>query len=37
MTTYTHFGKQADVLKHLILCEVLLNEKPTTYNRTEAI
>ena len=21
--TYTHFGKQADVLKHLLLCELL--------------
>ena len=26
MATYTHFAKQPDVLKHLILCEVLRNE-----------
>ena len=27
---YTHFGKQADVFKHVILCEVL-REKNRTY------
>lgn len=31
MTTYTHFGKQADVFKHLILCEALQTEKPQVY------
>ncbi len=31
MATYTHFGKQADVFKHLIFCEVLQNEKPSVY------
>lgn len=31
MTTYTHFGKQADVFKHLILCEALQIEKPQVY------
>lgn len=36
MATYTHFGKQADVLKHLVLCEVLLNEKPSTYVETNS-
>lgn len=29
METYTHYGKQADVFKHLVLCEVLKNEMPT--------
>ena len=28
MVTYSHFGKQPDVLKHLVLCEVLQIEKP---------
>ena len=28
MVTYTHFGKQPDTLKHLVLCEVLQIEKP---------
>ena len=31
MATYTHFAKQPDVLKHLILCEVLRNEAPQVY------
>ena len=31
MATYTHFAKQPDVLKHLILCEVLKNETPKKY------
>ena len=30
MATYTHFAKQPDVLKHLILCEVL-EMKPHKY------
>lgn len=34
MATYTHFGKQPDVLKHLILCEVLRNEHPQVYVET---
>lgn len=32
--TYTHFGKQADVLKHLLLCELLRIEKPQVYVET---
>lgn len=31
MVTYTHFGKQPDVFKHLLLCEVLQIEKPQIY------
>ena len=34
--TYTHFGKQADVLKHLLLCELLRIEKPRVYVETNA-
>lgn len=34
--TYTHFGKQADVLKHLLLCELLRIEKPQVYIETNA-
>jgi len=36
MPTYTHFGKQADVFKHLILCEVLQNEQPPIYVETNS-
>ncbi len=36
MVTYTHFGKQPDVLKHLILCEVLRNEAPQVYVETNS-
>ena len=36
MTTYTHFAKQPDVLKHLILCEVLKNETPQVYVETNS-
>ena len=36
MATYTHFGKQPDVLKHLILCEVLRNEAPQVYVETNS-
>lgn len=36
MATYTHFGKQADVFKHLIFCEVLQNEKPSVYVETNS-
>lgn len=36
MVTYTHFGKQPDVLKHLVLCEVLQNEKPQIYVETNS-
>ena len=36
MVTYTHFGKQPDVLKHLILCEVLRNEHPQVYVETNS-
>ena len=34
METYTHFGKQPDILKHLVLCEVLQIEKPQIYVET---
>ena len=36
MITYTHFGKQPDVLKHLVLCEVLKIEKPQVYVETNS-
>lgn len=36
METYTHYGKQADVFKHLVLCEVLNNETPTVYIDTNS-
>lgn len=36
MVTYTHFGKQPDVLKHLALCEVLQIEKPQIYVETNS-
>lgn len=36
METYTHYGKQADVFKHLVLCEVLSNEKPEVYVDTNS-
>ena len=36
MEEYTHYGKQADVFKHLVLCEVLNNEKPTVYIDTNS-
>ena len=36
MATYTHFAKQPDVLKHLILCEVLRNEAPQVYVETNS-
>lgn len=36
MVAYTHFGKQPDVFKHLILCEVLHNEKPEVYVETNS-
>lgn len=36
MSTYTHFAKQPDVLKHLILCEVLRNEAPQVYIETNS-
>ena len=34
--SYTHFGKQADVFKHVILCEVLKREKPDLYVETSS-
>lgn len=34
--TYRHYGKQADVLKHLALCEVLKNEKFRNYVETNS-
>ena len=37
MATYTHFAKQPDVLKHLILCEVLKNETPQIYVETNSV
>ncbi len=33
---YTHFGNQADVWKHLALCEVISTEKPRTYIETNS-
>lgn len=33
---YTHFGKPADVWKHLALCEILNFEKPKTYIETNS-
>lgn len=33
--TYTHFGKQADVLKHLLLCELLRIEKAAGLRRNQ--
>ena len=36
MATYTHFAKQPDVLKHLILCKVLKNETPQIYVETNS-
>lgn len=36
MEAYTHYGKQADVFKHLVLCEVLNNEKPPVYIDTNS-
>ena len=31
MATYTHFGNQAEVFKHLVLWEILKTEKPQVY------
>lgn len=36
METYTHYAKQADVFKHLVLCEVLNNENPEVYVETNS-
>lgn len=36
MSTYKHFGKQPDVLKHLVLCEILQNENPSIYVETNS-
>lgn len=36
MEAYTHYGKQADVFKHLVLCEILKNEKPSIYVETNS-
>lgn len=36
MSTYTHFAKQPDVLKHLVLCEALRNEAPQVYIETNS-
>ena len=36
MENYTHYAKQADVFKHLVLCEVLKNEKPGWYIETNS-
>ncbi len=36
MEEYTHYGKQADVFKHLVLCEVLNNEVPAVYVDTNS-
>ena len=34
MVTYTHFGKQPDVLKHLVLYDVSSKQKPQIYVET---
>lgn len=36
MSTYTHFAKQPDVLKHLVLCEALRNEAPQVHVETNS-
>ena len=36
MATYIHFGKQPDVLKHLVLCEVLRRESSSIYVETNS-
>lgn len=36
MEAYTHYGKQADVFKHLVLGEVLHNEQPNVYIDTNS-
>lgn len=36
METYTHYGKQPDVLKHLLLCEALRIECPQIYIETNS-
>lgn len=36
MEAYTHYGKQADVFKHLVLGEVLCNEQPKVYIDTNS-
>jgi 23S rRNA (adenine2030-N6)-methyltransferase len=36
MEEYTHYGKQADVFKHLVLCELLKNEMPIVYIDTNS-
>lgn len=33
---YTHFGKQADVWKHLTLCTIMENENPKVYIETNS-
>ena len=33
---YTHFGKQADVWKHIVLCQLLDYEKPDVYIETNS-
>lgn len=33
---YNHFAKPADVWKHLVLCEAMINEKPQTYVETNS-
>ena len=34
--SYTHFGKPADVWKHIALCEVMTEEKPLVYVETNS-
>lgn len=34
--TYDHFGKPADVWKHMALCEVMKNERPNVYVETNS-
>jgi 23S rRNA (adenine2030-N6)-methyltransferase len=33
---YTHFGKQAEIWKHLPLCDVMVNESPSVYLETNS-
>lgn len=33
---YTHFGKQADIWKHIVLCQLLDYEKPDVYVETNS-
>ncbi len=34
--SYSHYGKQAEVWKHLSLCDVIAKEQPTVYVETNS-